>query len=315
MPAISDPGSIERLSRRLPPPLPSPPRGGSRRSVRRALAAAVGAACFLTGCGSTLTSNTPRTATEQLLISDAIDRTVEAIDFSPLRGETVFFDDAKLGEVTDKAYLLSSLRQHLLASGCVLKPTREEATYVVEARAGAIGTDSYDVLFGVPALQMPQVAVVPALPAAIPEIPLAKRREQRGVAKVAVFAYRRDTGEPVWQSGTAKDESNAKNLWVFGAGPFRRGTIYGEPPTRDNRRKRRAEAPDEGALVAGLGDEAVFPGLRDGEEAQPPDDGRVMQATATEAVDGGDQFAEPTTTDVAPDGLPAARPISEAPPR
>ena len=47
---------------------------------------------MLAGCGSTLTSNTPRTATEQLLISDAIDRTVESLDFSPLADETVFFD-------------------------------------------------------------------------------------------------------------------------------------------------------------------------------------------------------------------------------
>ena len=270
----------------------------------------------LAGCGSTLTSNTPRTATEQLLVSDAIDRTVGAIDFSPLAGETVFFDDAKLGEVTDKAYLLSSLRQHLLASGCVLKSNRDEATYVVEARAGAIGTDSYDVLFGVPALQMPQVPLAPALPAAIPEIPLAKRREQRGVAKVAVFAYRRDTGEPVWQSGTAKDESNAKNVWVFGAGPFRRGTIYGEPETRANRRKQRGNVPHEGALVAGLGDEATFSGLRHGEGTAPKQGERVMQASAEEAVEeDSEEPKEPTTTDVIPRGLPQARPLGEAPAR
>jgi hypothetical protein len=267
----------------------------------------------LAGCGSTLTSNTPRTATEQLLISDAIDRTVESLDFSPLAGETVFFDDAKLGEVTDKAYLLSSMRQHLLASGCVLKATREEATYVVEARAGAIGTDSYDVLFGVPALQMPQVAVVPALPAAIPEIPLAKRREQRGVAKVAVFAYRRDTGEPVWQSGMAKDESNAKNLWVFGAGPFRRGTIYGEPETRENRRKQRGQAPSEGVMVAGLADEATFAGLRHGDGAAPKQDEGVMQASAEEAVGDEDaELVEPAITDVQPSGLAPAKPIEMA---
>jgi hypothetical protein len=260
-----------------------------------------------------LTSNTPRTATEQLLVSDAIDRTVAAIDFSPLAGETVFFDDAKLGEVTDKAYLLSSLRQHLLASGCVLKANHDEATYVVEARAGAIGTDSYDVLFGVPALQMPQVPVAPALPAAIPEIPLAKRREQRGVAKVAVFAYRRDTGEPVWQSGMAKDESNAKNVWVFGAGPFRRGTIYGEPETRENRRKQRGQAPSDGVMVAGLADEATFSGLRHGDHAAPKQDDDVMQASAEEAVaEDSEELEEPTTTDVAPEGLAPAKPIGEA---
>jgi hypothetical protein len=161
---------------------------------------------------------------------------------------------------------------------------------------------------------MPQVAVAPALPAAIPEIPLAKRREQRGVAKIAVFAYRRDTGEPVWQSGLAKDESNAKNLWVFGAGPFRRGTIYGDPVTRENRQKRRGDVPHEGVLVAGLGDEAIFSGLRHDEETEAAPDGEVMQASATEPIEEAEESeaVEPTTTDFVPPGLPAARPIEEA---
>jgi len=182
----------------------------------------------LVGCGSTRTSNTMRTATEQMLISDAIDHTVDSIDFTPLAGQSVYFDDGKLEDVVDKGYLVSSLRQHMLASGCVLKDKRSEATFIVEPRAGAVGTDNHDLLFGVPAIQMPQVAAVATMPAAIPEIPFAKRRDQRGVAKVAVFAYRRDTGEPVWQSGMAISESEANDIWVLGAGPFKRGTIYEE---------------------------------------------------------------------------------------
>ncbi|HMP06938.1 MAG TPA: hypothetical protein PJ982_11345, partial [Lacipirellulaceae bacterium] len=121
-------------------------------------AAALVAACAaLAGCGSTRTSNTLRTATEQMLVSDAIDRTVDAIDFTPLTGQTVYFDESRLTEVVDKHYLTSSLRQHMLASGCILKDKRDEATFVVEPRAGAVGTANHDLLFGVPALQVPQV--------------------------------------------------------------------------------------------------------------------------------------------------------------
>ncbi|MGI9430383.1 MAG: DUF6655 family protein [Bythopirellula sp.] len=180
----------------------------------------------LTGCGSTRTSNTQRTATEQLLISDAIDRTVQTINFSTLAGESVFFDERHLYEVVDDGYLISSLRQHLLASGCILKDNREEATYVVEPRAGAIGTDNDDLLFGVPATNLPQVTLLGGLPPAIPELPIIKRHHQRGVAKIAVFAYRRDTGEPIWQSGIATNESTANDVWFFGAGPFKKGTIH-----------------------------------------------------------------------------------------
>jgi hypothetical protein len=279
--------------------------------IHRALPLALLAA--LSGCGSTLTSNTPRTATEQLLVSDAIDRTVESIDFSPLKGESVFFDDAKLGEVVDKPYVLSSLRQHLLASGCELKAVREEATYVVEPRAGAVGTDNSELLFGVPALQVPQVAVATPLPTAIPEIPFAKRREQRGVAKISVFAYRRDTGEPVWQSGIAKNESTARNTWVLGAGPFRRGTIYDKSKTKEQRTKQRGEVPDEGVMMARLDEEATFAGLRPEAPAAKPADSGVMQASATEPVDGAAAPAEPKAADDVPADMPGAKPIEEAP--
>jgi hypothetical protein len=64
------------------------------------------------------------------------------------------------------------------------------------------------------------------VPAAIPEIPIAKRRDQRGIAKIAVFAYHRETGTPVWQSGVAHQESSSNDVWILGAGPFQRGTIY-----------------------------------------------------------------------------------------
>jgi len=67
---------------------------------------------------------------------------------------------------------------------------------------------------------------VQPMPAAIPEVPFAKRRDQRGIAKIAVFAYHRETGMPVWQSGIAHQESSANDVWILGAGPFQRGTIY-----------------------------------------------------------------------------------------
>ena len=120
----------------------------------RALCLPAVVSAVLTGCGTTGTSNTQRTATEQLLISDAIDRTVQAINFSTLAGESVYFDERHLYEAVDNGYLISSLRQHLLASGCILKDDREAATYVVEPRAGAIGTDHDDLLFGIPAKRL-----------------------------------------------------------------------------------------------------------------------------------------------------------------
>lgn len=179
------------------------------------------------GCGTTRSTDTSRTATEQLLVSDAIDRTVQQLHFHRLAGDKVYLDDTYLANAVDKPYLVSTLRQHLLASGCILTPTREEATYVLEARAGSVGTNRSEVLFGVPAINLPMV--IPGVPSSIPEIPVAKRTDHRGVAKIGVFAYHRETGTVVWQSGLVRDESSGKDWWILGAGPLQYGTIHDEP--------------------------------------------------------------------------------------
>lgn len=183
-------------------------------------------AALLPGCGVTRSSDTMRTATEQLLISDAIDRAVQTMDLKALAGQKIFLDDSKLTDTVDRNYYISTLRQQLLANGCELRDKRDDADFVVEARAGAIGTDRNDLLFGIPSTTIPQIPLVQPVPAAIPEIPIAKRKDQRGVAKIAVFAYHRATGAPVWQSGIVRQESSANDVWILGAGPFQRGTIY-----------------------------------------------------------------------------------------
>jgi hypothetical protein len=278
----------------------------ARTARRTSVVACAVLAVLASGCGTTRSSNTARTATEQLLISDAIDRTVQQINFKVLEGETVFFDERHLLEVVDKAYLISSFRQHLLASGCVLKDKREDATFVVEPRVGAVGTDNHDWLVGIPAINVPQVPLAPTLPAAIPEIPFAKRRDQRGVAKVAVFAYRRETGEPVWQSGMAISESEANDIWVLGAGPFKRGTIYEEKSFTSTRiAAKDDEEEKQRSAIARIGQEAVFAGAPE-RKSPAKVDGAVMQASAELPID-------PATAAAGPGVLPPPRPISEAP--
>jgi Family of unknown function (DUF6655) len=199
-----------------------------QRLIGPIIAAALTGAVFIgfTGCGTTRSTDTTRTATEQLLISDAIDRAVQSMSLKTLAGQTVYLDDSKLSDVVDRNYFISTLRQYLLANGCELRDKREDADFIVEARAGAVGTDRNDLLFGVPSINMPQIPLVQPVPAVIPEIPIAKRKDQRGIAKIAVFAYHRATGTPVWQSGIVCRESSANDVWILGAGPFQHGTIY-----------------------------------------------------------------------------------------
>ena len=156
---------------------------------------------LISGCGTTRMSDTLRTGTEQILLSAAIDRSISEMDFSILAGKDIFFD------------------------GVFLKATRDEATYVVEARAGAVGTNRQDVLLGIPQTSIPSGLAVGA-PSVIPEIPLAKKTHQKGVAKLAVFAYNQNTGQALWQSGASPITADARDTLIFGTGPYQRGSIY-----------------------------------------------------------------------------------------
>lgn len=199
-------------------------------AVRRILSAAL-VISAVAGCGTSI----KRAATEQLLTSDAVDRTVAQFDFRDLSGKKVFLDTQYLGAVkgvgfVNSAYIISSLRQQLTAARCLLQDKKDDADVIVEARVGALGLDSHDITYGLPASNALSTAAsfVPTAPPipTIPEISFAKKKDQLAAAKIAVFAYNRKTRQPVWQSGVNEAESTAKDTWVFGAGPFQRGSIY-----------------------------------------------------------------------------------------
>lgn len=248
-----------------------------RTSLLPALAVALAAGLTGAGCGTTRITETSRSATEQLLISQAIDRSVNQMDFSVLAGKTVYFEEKRLKGVTDEGYLASSLRSKMLADGCLVIEERAKATYVVEARSGCVGTDKHSLLVGVPQMNLP--TIMPGQPPAIPEIPLMKTTDQKGIAKVAVFAYNRESGRAVWQSGAQESASRSKDSWVFGAGPFYRGTV------------KRGEGALDQLDVIGLTDNDAAPGATNGrpgvtqaahfEEAPRP---RAMEPVPTPAL-------------------------------
>jgi hypothetical protein len=196
------------------------------------------AACLvgllLAGCGTTKSQR----ATEQLLMSDAVDRSVASIDFRPLSGKRVFLDtkylqNLKSSDFVNTEYVTSSLRQQMLSAACLLEESADQAEYIAEVRLGALATDRHDVVYGIPASNglsnaaslVPNAPMIPA----IPEIAVAKRNDEMGAAKIAVFAYHRETRQPVWQSGIAQARSSAKDTWLLGAGPFQSGTIHRQP--------------------------------------------------------------------------------------
>ncbi|MDX2037413.1 MAG: DUF6655 family protein [Isosphaeraceae bacterium] len=181
--------------------------------------------CVVGGCGTVKQSGTARTGTEQLLLTNAWDKAVQKIDFRPLAGVPVYLDTTNVTAV-DQGWVVSSLRQAMLSQGVLVRTKPEQAQFIVEARVGAYGTDSYNWMIGVPQVSIPPTLTgVPT--GTVPEIPIIKKSDQMAVAKLALFAYDRAGGQIVWTSGTQLDTSTAKDTYIGGLGPIQSGSMRG----------------------------------------------------------------------------------------
>ena len=184
----------------------------------------------MVGCGTTK----EQLATQQLVLSKAVDRSIAGIDFRPMSGRKVYLDTSYLKTSKDLGfvnadYVTSSLRQQVVAAGCLLQDAAAEADVIIEARIGTLGADDHRVTFGIPennslsttASLIPNSPTLPSLP----EISLARRDAREGAAKIAAFAYERESRKAIWQSGIRESSATARDTYVFGIGPFQSGSI------------------------------------------------------------------------------------------
>lgn len=180
-----------------------------------------------TGCATIRTTDPPRTATEQFLLSGAASRAIDQLSSESLRDRRVFIDSTYLGSsqtANEYAFLVGELRAKLLLSGIRLVPKREEAQVLLELRSGGLGIDRLEFLLGIPALYLPQ-ASQGTVPVATPELAIVKSTKQRGFASVAYVAYWADTGEVVAHSGPFIGRTVREDWWIFGTGPRTIGNI------------------------------------------------------------------------------------------
>jgi len=203
---------------------------------------AIGFTVVAIGCGTTRTQE----ASEQLTLSAAVDNSVAAIDFRPMTGQKVFFDDTYIKGVKSPTfvnadYVISSMRQQIMAAGCLLQEKADTADIIIEGRIGTLGADDHRVTYGIPENNVLGVAAtflapMPTRAPTMPEIAVARRDAREGAAKVAAFAYHRETRQPLWQSGISNSIATSQNTWVLGIGPFQGGSI------RDSSQLARKEA-------------------------------------------------------------------------
>jgi hypothetical protein len=154
----------------------------------------VAATVALTGCSTVRLTEPGQTATEQLLISGAVDRAVAQINPAIPAGTKVFVDpqyfDTAPGDAALYAkYAVASVRDLLLRRGARLVDDRKTADMVVELRTGGQSIDHHSFLVGIPAIPVP----IPfAGTLTTPKIAIFEKDRQTGIAKLALTAYGKD---------------------------------------------------------------------------------------------------------------------------
>lgn len=184
-------------------------------------AACLIAATLFAGCTTTRTTDTARTGMEQLLISNAVDQTLNKVALPPVTGRKVFVEEKYL-EAVDKGYIVGSLRQRLMANGAHVVDAKEGSDLTLEVFSGGVGTDNVESYVGIPGL------TVPGLPVEIPEVRVYEKKSQFGTAKLGMVAYATTTGDLLYDSGKSLARADDSRWSVMGIGPFQEGSVREE---------------------------------------------------------------------------------------
>ena len=185
-------------------------------------ACCVGLSLLMSGCATQKESFTARTGTEQMLVSSAVDMSLDNLDFTPLSGKQVFLETKYL-ECVDKNYVLLALRHRMLQAGAALPDKADKADVIVEVASGGVGTDAQELFIGIPEIPLP-----PPSPIAIPRLSFLTQNKLNGTAKILVVAYDAKTRRPVLPTGMTLARSDQKNWNVLGMGPVQTGSLPAE---------------------------------------------------------------------------------------
>ncbi len=198
----------------------------------------------IVGCATNKQSDTARTGVEQLLISSAVDKALEKVDYRPIEHAKVYVEEKYL-DCVDKNYVLVALHQRLLRHNCTLMSKADDADVVLEVTSGGVGTDRNDLFVGVSEIPLP-----PPSPISIPRMSVYNRSRAIGTAKIGLVAYDAKTKLAVINADTLA-RSDHKAWTVLGAGGIEGGTLTQEVSTATGEKESLITVPQSVASRSG----------------------------------------------------------------
>ena len=186
------------------------------------------AALFIAGCGDPSITNTGRNAVQELLLSHAVERGLDQMDFRPLKDKKVVLDYVYLAPQTYKEYFQACAETCLYANGATITSKADEADYIVRLYVGVLATESDKWNLGTPALPIPLPDT--NLNFSIPELSLVKRVMRSGMVRFSALVLDAKTKKPFLIYREVNAASQYNNWLVFFFIPFHSCDMtYGEP--------------------------------------------------------------------------------------
>lgn len=129
-------------------------------------------------------SKTSRTATEQLLVSQALHRSLSGVSIPLPYGSSVAVETAGLKD-TDAAFARELVASRLGSLGLRVQRKEEEANYLIRVIIQTLGTNQETSFFGMP----PVTSVL--LPFALPELSVYKYEHQQAAVRLRLEFFER----------------------------------------------------------------------------------------------------------------------------
>jgi len=155
--------------------------------------AALALAFVATGCIEPRITNTGRSAVEQNLISQAVERAVDNMSFAEYAGKNAVLDFAKLAPQCDKDYVTAVVETHLALSGVKVVEKADDAQVRIRFVCGVLATDNTTLNIGTPAVPIPLPNT--NINFGIPELSIFKRVARTGSCRMSAVIYDAKTGE------------------------------------------------------------------------------------------------------------------------
>lgn len=162
-------------------------------------------------------TETARSATEQLLLSTAAERSATRMEGLDFLGVPLYLEVT--GLTKDADFAKDTVASELQARGAVIVTEVTKAMYTVKILVQAFGTDQTESFLGIPAMN----AIVP-----IPEIALFKRRRQTARSRLRYTVIDTRTGQTVGQAREAEGKTTSTR-WTILLFAFEWSDVVGLP--------------------------------------------------------------------------------------